>query len=127
MGIFTNIKLLFAVGVVTLIGIFAAYFFWSQSRLETMAASISSLQIQVEIAEKQQAKTIEDINKVTQIATETKNELTSIKLEQANALKVLNSHNLTNLANSKPKLIENKANAATANLFKKLEELSREK
>jgi len=95
------------------------------SKLEANNRTLKENQVQMEIAVRtaeSSLKTAEENAKKSEAAmsalTARNNEL---QREKDNAMKIFKDHNLTRLARAKPGMIETRANAKTAKVFKDLE------
>lgn len=97
----------------------------AMSKLEANNRTLKENQLQLEIAitaAENSLKAAEENARKTEVAmsalTARNNEL---QREKDNAMKVFKDHNLTRLARAKPGMIETRANAKTAKVFKDLE------
>lgn len=102
----------------------------AMSKLEANNRTLKENQLQLEIAitaAENSLKAAEENARKTEVAmsalTARNNEL---QREKDNAMKIFRDHNLTRLARAKPGMIEKRANAKTEEVFRKLEDDTKE-
>lgn len=125
---FSSIKLWGSIAVISLLtagGVFAYNTYNSmKSQIETLIANNTTLKSVVD----EQSTTldaIEDNQKRQRILiTDLQEKMDSAEQDAAELRQIFSEHNLTRLANEKPKLIEDRINDATNDVFRDLESIS---
>ena len=125
---FSSIKLWGSIAVISLLtagGIFAYNTYNSmKSQIETLIANNTTLKSVVD----EQSTTldaIEDNQKRQRILiTDLQEKMDGAEEDAAELRQIFSEHNLTRLANEKPKLIEDRINDATNDVFRDLESIS---
>jgi uncharacterized membrane protein YebE (DUF533 family) len=125
---FSSIKLwgsIAAISLLTAVGVFAYNTYNSmKSQIETLIANNTTLKSVVD----EQSTTldaIEDNQKRQRILiTDLQEKMDGAEQDAAELRQIFSEHNLTRLANEKPKLIEDRINDATNDVFRDLESIS---
>ena len=125
---FSSIKLWGSIAVISLLtagGIFAYNTYNSmKSQIETLIANNMTLKSVVH----EQSTTLDAIenNQKRQriLIADLQEKMDSAEQDAANLRQIFSEHNLTRLANEKPKLIEDRINDATNDVFRDLESIS---
>lgn len=125
---FSSIKLWGSIAVISLLtagGIFAYNTYNSmKSQIETLIANNTTLKSVVD----EQSTTLDAIenNQKRQriLITDLQEKMDSAEQDAAELRQIFSEHNLTRLANEKPKLIEDRINDATNDVFRDLESIS---
>lgn len=125
---FSSIKLWGSIAVISLLtagGVFVYNTYNSmKSQIETLIANNTTLKSVVD----EQSTTldaIEDNQKRQRILiTDLQEKMDSAEQDAAELRQIFSEHNLTRLANEKPKLIEDRINDATNDVFRDLESIS---
>lgn len=125
---FSSIKLWGSIAVISLltaVGVFAYNTYNSmKSQIETLIANNTTLKSVVD----EQSTTldaIEDNQKRQRILiTDLQEKMDDAEQDAAELRQIFSEHNLTRLANEKPKLIEDRINDATNDVFRDLESIS---
>jgi predicted nuclease with TOPRIM domain len=125
---FSSIKLWGSIAVIcllTAVGVFVYNTYNSmKSQIETLIANNTTLKSVVD----EQSTTldaIEDNQKRQRILiTDLQEKMDSAEQDAAELRQIFSEHNLTRLANEKPKLIEDRINDATNDVFRDLESIS---
>lgn len=125
---FSSIKLWGSIAVISLLtagGIFAYNTYNSmKSQIETLIANSTTLKSVVD----EQSTTLDAIenNQKRQriLITDLQEKMDSAEQDAAELRQIFSEHNLTRLANEKPKLIEDRINDATYDVFRDLESIS---
>lgn len=125
---FSSIKLWGSIAVISLltaVGVFGYNTYNSmKSQIETLIANNTTLKSVVD----EQSTTldaIEDNQKRQRILiTDLQEKMDSAEQDAAELRQIFSEHNLTRLANEKPKLIEDRINDATNDVFRDLESIS---
>ena len=125
---FSSIKLWGSIAVISLLtagGIFAYNTYNSmKSQIETLIANNTTLKSVVD----EQSTTLDAIenNQKRQriLITDLQEKMDSAEQDAAELHQIFSEHNLTRLANEKPKLIEDRINDATNDVFRDLESIS---
>lgn len=125
---FSSIKLWGSIAVISLltaVGVFAYNTYNSmKSQIETLITNNATLKSVVD----EQSTTLDAIednqNKQRILITDLQEKMDSAEQDAAELRQIFSEHNLTRLANEKPKLIEDRINDATNDVFRDLESIS---
>ena len=105
-------------------GSFAVYFKYSQGQIADLNQEKAVLTVQVATVKRQYEFLEEQIKKQAQAQEELNRNLATIRKETGALAVLLSKHDLGNLAVRKPGLIENRVNKGTAEVMRKMEEIS---
>jgi len=129
-------KWIIGIGVlalIILIGSAATYFFWSQSKISSLTTNVTtlsdenkSLKVSNESLNNNIKNLIELSKKDTARLENLDSQLSTERSHSKNLELLLRKHNLSDLAQHKPGLIEKRVNTATKNAINDLEKISRE-
>jgi septal ring factor EnvC (AmiA/AmiB activator) len=123
----SSVKRYFAIGLAVLLLIASGYFYfsWSQSKIEKQAEIIQQLKVQQEI----QAKTIDDINRnietTNRLIIAYEGRLKRIADDSAKLRKDLEKMNIQKIAKTNPEEAQKLVNKAIADMFLRIETISR--
>lgn len=120
MGIF----IFLLASILTMGGVGYYYWQWSQNRIETITANNTKLEQAIELSQqtvKQQQRNLEiQANRLKELNTN----LNTIRKEADHMRKLLSNHDLSNLIDKKPSLMEKKQNDANRRFNEELERLT---
>lgn len=112
----------FALIVITAVG----YVYYTDKRIEGLNQKNTELKLEKDIANKKVELFNKEFEKSKLLITKLNVELNETAQDNKILSEKLRKHDLTNLSVKKPKLIENRMNAATIKVFREIEELTSE-
>lgn len=99
-------------------------------QLEANNRTLKENQVQLDLAVKTSQKALKDAEEAAKKSEVAMSKLTAknmqLQKDKDNAMKIFRDHNLTRLARAKPGMIEKRANAKTASVFRALENDTKE-
>lgn len=101
------------------------YFKWSQDRLDDLSGQLATQQQQIKILEGGMAALREDAEQVKKDTEELNSGLSELRTEAQEKSRAVLKHDLEAIGSRHPQMLEDRANKATKDLFRRLEEKSR--